>query len=136
MTALLGLPVLYVVSFGPACWISERLERGRNCVSTAYRPIIWLGNRSPLGIDIMSQYARFGARPDATPDFTNDHLSWWKHLFRKDMIYFHTTIECDAVTTEDDSSGEGVDDTLAPPARDELSEDHFGELHDSSFSGK
>ncbi len=36
---LIGLPVLYVASFGPACWISSRFNIGRKVLPTAYRPI-------------------------------------------------------------------------------------------------
>jgi hypothetical protein len=77
VTALLVLPVLYVVSFGPACWICDRLEKGTREVSIAYRPVIWAGSRLPLGPDLMSAYARLGARPQSAPDFSEDELGWY-----------------------------------------------------------
>ena len=36
---LSAAPLLYVAAFGPACWISSRLDAGLQAVSTAYRPI-------------------------------------------------------------------------------------------------
>jgi hypothetical protein len=37
---LIGLPVLYVLSFGPACWISSRLGRAEEVVFFIYEPVI------------------------------------------------------------------------------------------------
>jgi hypothetical protein len=37
---LIGLPVLYVASFGPACWFCARTQCGNRFVGTAYQPII------------------------------------------------------------------------------------------------
>ena len=34
---LVGLPVLYVASFGPACWLTSRLDRGAGRVSAELR---------------------------------------------------------------------------------------------------
>lgn len=47
-----GLPVLYVASFGPACWISSYvLDEGDDSeartVSTIYEPILCLSWRGP-----------------------------------------------------------------------------------------
>ena len=36
---VISLPVVYLVSFGPACWISSRARIGANAVSTIYHPI-------------------------------------------------------------------------------------------------
>ena len=43
---LIGLPVLYVASFGPACWISSRLNSGSSAVSCVYRPIMWATSKN------------------------------------------------------------------------------------------
>ena len=37
---LIGLPVLYVASFGPACWLSSRLGHGAGILPVIYRPIV------------------------------------------------------------------------------------------------
>ena len=42
------VPVLYVLSFGPACWIADRVDSGfaYSAIAAAYRPIAWVANRS------------------------------------------------------------------------------------------
>lgn len=39
---LIGLPVLYVASFGPACWLSSRTGIGRKSLPAMYRPMLML----------------------------------------------------------------------------------------------
>lgn len=34
--AIVGMPVLYVASFGPACWVTSRLDRGNHLVTLVY----------------------------------------------------------------------------------------------------
>ena len=36
---LIGLPVLYVASFGPACWLARPTDRLWSCVATVYGPL-------------------------------------------------------------------------------------------------
>jgi hypothetical protein len=57
---LIGIPLLYVASFGPACWFGDRSERVL-LVSRAYFPIGWVATRAwaPMGLVIRS-YARMG----------------------------------------------------------------------------
>ena len=43
----LSLPVLYVASFGPACWISSRTNIGASAVSVIYQPILRLPAAGP-----------------------------------------------------------------------------------------
>jgi hypothetical protein len=44
---LIGLPLLYVASFGPACWICWRRQWESPTLSVAYAPIIWLMQNGP-----------------------------------------------------------------------------------------
>ncbi|HEY2251160.1 MAG TPA: hypothetical protein VGH74_08875, partial [Planctomycetaceae bacterium] len=37
LATVVGFPVLYVASFGPACWISSRTETGAGIVAIAYQ---------------------------------------------------------------------------------------------------
>jgi hypothetical protein len=37
---LIGLPALYVLSFGPACWISSRKDSGASMIPVVYAPIV------------------------------------------------------------------------------------------------
>ena len=47
VAVLLGMPVLYVASFGPACWLDWRTSLvGRELTSIAYRPILRLAAAS------------------------------------------------------------------------------------------
>jgi hypothetical protein len=43
LTAAIGVPALYVASFGPACWVSSRLntESEAPVISIVYRPVTW-----------------------------------------------------------------------------------------------
>jgi hypothetical protein len=40
---LVVVPLLYVLSFGPACWISSRTGIGASVVGPFYRPILLIG---------------------------------------------------------------------------------------------
>ena len=48
---LIGLPVLYVASFGPACWISSRIGAHKgfvvDAVQLVYQPVLRLGVEGP-----------------------------------------------------------------------------------------
>jgi hypothetical protein len=39
--------VAYPLSLGPACWISSRTNTGAGAVTTVYKPITWISDRSP-----------------------------------------------------------------------------------------
>jgi hypothetical protein len=39
---LIGLPVLYIASIGPACWICAHTDSGKHVVGTIYSPMIAL----------------------------------------------------------------------------------------------
>ena len=39
--AVFLLSALYFGSFGPACWISSRVEPSGEAVSLIYRPVVW-----------------------------------------------------------------------------------------------
>src|SRR5579871_3835383 len=62
------LPLLYVLSFGPACWFCLRYGAGGEAVHVVYRPLIHLGslpegqrdNPGPLPRAIL-WYANLGA---------------------------------------------------------------------------
>jgi len=63
---LVGLPVLYVASFGPACWVSSRAMFGQQLVATTYRPVLAFlsmsGDHPPIDRAIL-WYATVGAAP-------------------------------------------------------------------------
>ena len=55
---LIGLPVLYVASFGPACWISSHTGRGANVVSIVFQPVFSVWWNGPKPFDrLVAKYA-------------------------------------------------------------------------------
>jgi hypothetical protein len=61
LVGVVGLPVLYVASFGPACWISSRLQPSGEIVSTVYSPIIPAMLQGPVAVQsVLTYYAAFG----------------------------------------------------------------------------
>src|SRR5262249_24332047 len=58
---LIGLPVLYVGSWGPACWVSSRGNCGAATVSVVYRPLAWRMARSERFDEAVSWYSELGA---------------------------------------------------------------------------
>jgi hypothetical protein len=73
---LVGLPMMYVGSFGPACWLSSRGEHGAALLPLVYRPITWglSGDAESESVihDAIQWYACAGA---ASPH-------WWWSLNR------------------------------------------------------
>jgi hypothetical protein len=62
LAAVVGLPVLYVLGLGPACWISSRLQPSGKVVSAIYSPVIatmWQGPYVVQGV--LKEYVLFGA---------------------------------------------------------------------------
>jgi len=65
---LIGLPVLYIASFGPACWIVSRTNRGALPLAVVYHTIaeaMWWSPESALA-SALDRYSRLGAAPDWT----------------------------------------------------------------------
>src|SRR5262245_54617373 len=67
LAAVACLPVLYLASFGPACWVVSRTNRGALPLSVLYGPIAqimwWTDTESVLGSAI-NRYSKLGAAPD------------------------------------------------------------------------
>ncbi len=70
-----GVPVLYVASFGPACWITGRTNSGTSALETIYKPITLA--MSPNNETILSRlimwYAQIGAPVDS-------YWIWTEHV--------------------------------------------------------
>jgi hypothetical protein len=64
--AVVVVLMLYVLSLGPACWITSRMNFGTSTIGVIYRPIVpvmWrTGDVTVLGT-ILDQYSRVGAAP-------------------------------------------------------------------------
>jgi hypothetical protein len=70
--ALIGLPILYVLSFGPACWVSNRLTTGERVLSVAYQPMLWLWMRTSGPAKVVEWYALLGNTDESHAINTND----------------------------------------------------------------
>jgi hypothetical protein len=82
-TVVVALPVLYVASFGPACWFSSRSRRATREVSFIYRPMTFaLSNNFSGPLDsTLRWYAKIGAAPrwewfPAIDDNGAEHWFW------------------------------------------------------------
>ena len=62
--AALAITLLYPLSFGPACWASQRAEGKGTLISAVYQPMLQLAHRGP---DVLSspvlRYAQWGMQP-------------------------------------------------------------------------
>jgi hypothetical protein len=56
------LPIAYVLSFGPACWINSHTGTGYSALPRVYRPILNAMSSSRKVADLCIWYARAGAR--------------------------------------------------------------------------
>lgn len=63
--ALIGICLLYVGSFGPACWWASRTTQAGNYeLADLYRPLWWtIEHDTPLAGTILRQYVRIGLPP-------------------------------------------------------------------------
>jgi hypothetical protein len=58
---IFGTPVLYLVTFAPACWISARVQPSGEFVSLLYGPVIHEWTTGPTAIQkIITAYVDFG----------------------------------------------------------------------------
>jgi hypothetical protein len=67
-----GLPVVYVASFGPACWVSSHTEVGQTAVSWIFRP---LGK-------LCADYSFAVESP--SPGVHSEWLDWYSTVFAPD----------------------------------------------------
>lgn len=79
IAVLYGAPVLYVLSFGPACRIASHLG-AESLLATAYQPLmrIWWRGESPRAPDMLLQYVNL---------YSADRLHWMFNA-RQDGSYF------------------------------------------------
>jgi len=92
------LPVLYVVSFGPACWLTSRTRRDYSEGSLhplvmspglteihgpliargpdSYGPLLYAARRSTLVGKALLWYGRLGADAETTPVFFDHEIQW------------------------------------------------------------
>jgi hypothetical protein len=73
---MLALSLSYVVSFGPACWVSSRADYSGAIVNTVYQPLLRLGMSDirPCATAVR-RYAGLGAAPYWTLTRTIDDVT-------------------------------------------------------------
>ena len=63
--ALVAAAVGYPLSFGPACWVSSRLQPSGRIVSAVYRPVILAWRDGPdVVAALITRFVKFGASGD------------------------------------------------------------------------
>jgi hypothetical protein len=60
-TVVVVTVLLYVLSVGPACWVSSRANSGASTVSLVYRPLTWGMSRSERIADAVDWYSQLGS---------------------------------------------------------------------------
>jgi hypothetical protein len=89
LAAIVGLPVLYVLSFGPACWKSERTGVGASALSAAYQPMLHeCMNRSDAG-SALHWYARVGTR-GGNVGISRNQADGWLTISWRPMLQLHS----------------------------------------------
>ncbi len=60
--AALALSLLYLLSFGPACWVNSRFGSGPSpTLNLAYAPLLWMHRRAPAVVRWrLLEYANLG----------------------------------------------------------------------------
>ena len=61
---IVGLPLLYVASFGPACWMIAADGARPAALPNLYLPISWAMSQSDAISNTLHSYALFGMRPN------------------------------------------------------------------------
>ena len=76
LAAALVAPVLYVASFGPACWITSRLDVRGQTIPRIYTPVVRMWHRGPpLLVRTIDRYAELGSAPNW---HLLDYMTFWK----------------------------------------------------------
>lgn len=64
---VVGVPVLYVASFGPACWSTSRLGYGADLLPTIYRPLMRAMVDEKRELETSAAYSWMIGRPETVP---------------------------------------------------------------------
>ncbi len=80
----LGVILGYPLSFGPACWISERLEDDGKVLSCLYSPVIriFVLGKSQTARDMAMKYLYWGLRRNAHSSLSNGGSISWRYFGR------------------------------------------------------
>lgn len=82
ITLLIGLPVLYVALFGPACWLATSWAPLRGPVNSIYSPAAWASFKTPNAVGkAIIWYANVGG----DVNFYGTEHSGFRLEFERDM---------------------------------------------------
>ena len=78
VAAVIGVPALYVVSFGPACWLSSRIQPSGRTASVIYSPVIYAWEKAPRRAqEIFTHFVEIGLIENRFMiDSGNHHISF------------------------------------------------------------
>ena len=81
--ALVAVLLGYPLSFGPACWITSRINAGSSAIPVLYGPLTWtMSPKDEATINRVSTwYAKVGAAENwewgAVSDSADRHVGWY-----------------------------------------------------------
>jgi hypothetical protein len=76
----LSMALIYPLSFGPACWISQRTGATGAVVSFVYQPALQLAHRGPEFVSTpVLRYAQWGMEPSCYSAFSQDEVTGYCH---------------------------------------------------------
>jgi hypothetical protein len=78
MAAIVGLPLMYVLRFGPACWINARMEVGTGLIWVVYQPLFrtMLHDGPRVIQQALRSFGELGAPDDHYLAVWDDGLFW------------------------------------------------------------
>src|SRR5262245_13022217 len=74
LAAIVAMPALYVLSFGPACWFVSRHGALQPAFGNAYLPLGRVAYRWQPALDGLRWYGSVGMRTDASLPWTIEHI--------------------------------------------------------------
>jgi len=81
--AIVAITLLYPLSFGPACWISQRTGGDGTVVSVVYQPVLQIAWRCPQPVGgCLLHYSRIGMEPSCCEMLWEDEVTGycrWGH---------------------------------------------------------
>jgi len=82
VTIALAMMLAYPLSFGPACWISERTEDDGKVLSLVYNPVIqlFLLSRNHTIHELTLRYLNCGLRRYSIPQVSNHGAISWRYF--------------------------------------------------------
>jgi len=116
VSVLITLPFLYIASFGPACWISERTGIGEQAISKVFWPMVWFAEKNLRAREVVLWYASVGVTSGDSAFIVKNEIHWKKRVyadFTSLALLIQSTIEPstgDLSTGLDEAATDGEED--------------------------